>query len=623
MRTLTVEKDMTHKRSHAKTRTRALSGGLGRRLLMWFLLLSLIPLLGSNTIGYLRTQVIIEGLVERYLGGIADLQARRVQEGVEQHFLYLSALGTGNRFLEAAAERQRGVDRLEMNEVADSIAAHAYLVRQLDELGAFEDLALVQLDGTVIAATGEGPWESFLDSRESPRLLVVRGRSSDAPPLLCLGVVIQDEDGLSTAYLLGTIALGHASNFLEIPEHVAGSIESFILDEAGLPLFVSHTHGHVAYDAPLSTPLLDLPIGSTLRYRDREGVEVLGTSVGIPEYSWLFLNEVPVDDALVGLRQLRSVSLIIGLLFTLMVAGAAWLVAGGIVAPIERLVAATRSVAGGDLGARVEVDVGDEIGELGHAFNHMAEELSGNAARIAELHQLELERAEQLATVGQLASGLAHEIKNPVIGISSGLDLVVRRVGADEKLSTIVAEMKRQLRRIESAIKDLLAFARPPSPTLLPSQINKIVRHSIVLVEPAAQKAGVSLVLELGEELPDLLLDSDLVGQAVINLVINAVHATENGGQVILSTRELEGAVELTVRDTGSGITAENLKHLFRPFFTTRHSGTGLGLSITQSIVERHGGRITVDTVVGEGSCFTIVFPEPSSTEPVAVREET
>ena len=186
---------------------------------MWFLLLSLIPLLGSNTIGYLRTQIIIEGLVERYLGGIADLQARRVQEGVEQHFLYLSALGTGNRFLEAAAERERGLDRLEMGEVADSSSVHAYLVRQLDELGAFGALDLVQLDGTVVAATSEGPWRSFLDSSGLPRLMIARGRSSDAPPLLCLGVVIQDEHGLNTAYLLGTIAIGHASNFLEIPEH--------------------------------------------------------------------------------------------------------------------------------------------------------------------------------------------------------------------------------------------------------------------------------------------------------------------------------------------------------------------------------------------------------------------
>ncbi len=614
---------MTQTGTDRRSKTGALSGGLGRRLLMWFLLLSLIPLLGSNTIGYLRTQIIIAGLVERYLGGIADLQARRVQEGMEQHFLYLSALGTGNRFLVAAAERERGLDRLEMSEVADSSSVHAYLVRQLEELGAFGALALVQLDGTVVAATSEGPWRSFLDSSELPRLMIARGQSSDAPPLLCLGVVVHDEHGQSAAYLLGTISIGHASNFLEIPEHVAGSIESFILDEAGLPLFVSHTHGRVVYDAPLSTPLLEMPVGSTARYRDREGVEVLGTSVEIPDYSWLFVNEVPVDDALVGLRQLRSVSTIIGLFFTLLVAGAAWLVAGGIVAPIERLVVATRRVASGDLGARVQVDVGDEIGELGHAFNLMAEELSGNATRIEELHQLELERAEQLATVGELASGLAHEIKNPVIGISSGLDLVVRRIGADEKLSVIAAEMKRQLRRIEAAIKDLLAFARPPSPTLLPSRINEVVRQSIVLVEPAAQKAGVSLVLELGEELPELLLDSDLVGQAIINLVINAVYATESGGQVVLSTRKLEGAVELTIRDTGSGITEENLKHLFRPFFTTRHSGTGLGLSITQSIVERHGGRITVDTVLGEGSCFTIVLPELPSTEPVGVREET
>lgn len=614
---------MRHEHTDGKTKTGTLSGGLGRRLLMWFLLLSLIPLLGSNTIGYLRTQVIIEALVERYLGGVSDLQARRVREGMEQHFLYLSAIGRGNRFLVAAAESVPESDRLEMSGIADSAAVYGYLRRQLEELGTFGALALVQLDGTVIAATSEDPWRSFLGSGEPPRLTVARGGNSEESPSLGLGIALEDEDGVTIAYLLGTIAIGHASDFLEIPEHVAESIESFILDEAGRPIFVSHTHGYLRYDTPLATPLLDMPVGSTERYRDREGVEVLGTSVSIPEYSWLFVNEVPVDDALVGLRQLRSVSTIVGLLFTLMVAGAAWLVAGGIVAPIERLVAAARRVASGDLEARVQVDVGDEIGELGHAFNDMTEELAGNAARIEELHQLELERAEQLATVGELASGLAHEIKNPVIGISSGLDLVVRRTGGDEKLSPIVTEMKRQLRRIEAAIKDLLAFARPPSPTLLPGRINEVVRRSVVLVEPAAEKAGVSLVLELDGELPQLKLDSDLVGQAVINLVINAIHATERGGSVVLSTRGLENGVELTVRDTGSGIAEENFRQLFRPFFTTRHSGSGLGLSITKSIIERHGGRITVDTIVGEGSCFTIMLPGPSSEESMPTREET
>jgi len=119
----------------------------------------------------------------------------------------------------------------------------------------------------------------------------------------------------------------------------------------------------------------------------------------------------------------------------------------------------------------------------------------------------------------------------------------------------------------------------------------------------------VTIDFRLAPALPELLLDEEQLRQALVNLLMNAVQATATGGRITLASRHQDGALEIEVRDTGRGITPDDLEHIFKPFFTTRHSGTGLGLSISREIVERHGGRIEVHSAVGRGSSFTIVLP--------------
>jgi len=349
---------------------------------------------------------------------------------------------------------------------------------------------------------------------------------------------------------------------------------------------------------------------------------VVGTVVAVPGLPWRYITEVPAADALAPLWFLRWLSGLLELLLLCLLVAAAWFVSRGMVAPIGRLVAATRRVAQGDLGARVRVRGTDEIGELGHAFNEMAAELAQASSRVQELHRREIERAQHLATVGELASGVAHEIKNPVVGISNGLDLVRRRVAHDPAVEPIMDEMSRQLARIESAVRDLLTFARPATPALAPADANEVVRRAARLVLPPAEHAGVTIDFRLAPALPELLLDEEQLRQALVNLLMNAVQATASGGRITLASRHQDGALEIEVRDTGRGITPDDLEHVFKPFFTTRHSGTGLGLSISREIVERHGGRIEVQSAVGRGSSFTIVLPvRPTAAEPTPALE--
>lgn len=594
-----------------RLRDNPLTGPLGRRLLAWFLVLSLLPLLLSNMVGYLKSQALIERLVERNLGAIADAEAQHVEDQIERSLLDLQAIAAGNEFLAAGAIRMAGGSAGPMGEVADRSALERHLSRKLNELRQFAVLFLQRPDGSVAAFAGTSPPEMspWTHPAPVPAFETIGTPGRDGSPRFRLTVPVEGPAGDLVGYLGGMVGQDGLAHFLEIPEHLAGSIESFIVDGRGRPLFVSHPHGPIHYGQPLDTPLLAARVGSFARYTDRHGVEVIGTSLPVGARSWRYIAEFPVADALGPLRDLRRLSLLLGGVFAVGVIGTAWLVAGGIVAPLGRLVEATRRVGGGHLDVSVEVEEKDEIGELGRAFNEMTRALSDASARVRELHQREIERAQQLATVGELASGVAHEIKNPVVGIANGLDLVRRHVEDGEELAPIMDEMTRQLARIEMAVRDLLSFARPATPKLAPADADRIAERAARLVQPAAERAGVSLEFESRPALPELRVDAELVGQALVNLLMNAVQATSPGGHVRVLIDTVGGNVRFRVSDTGRGIPERDLESIFKPFFTTRHSGSGLGLSITREIVERHGGSVEAESRLGTGSTFTVTLP--------------
>ncbi|HEY4658720.1 MAG TPA: ATP-binding protein, partial [Gemmatimonadaceae bacterium] len=251
----------------------------------------------------------------------------------------------------------------------------------------------------------------------------------------------------------------------------------------------------------------------------------------------------------------------------------------------------------------------DEIGELGRAFNEMTTALEDTTSRVRQLHQHEIQRASQLATVGELASGVAHEIKNPVVGVAHGLDLVRRHLGPDPALTPIMDEMARQLTRIQQTLQELLTFARPATPALAPVSGNDIVQRAIRLLQPTADRAGVRIEMWVDPALPRFDADEEMLYQALVNVFMNALQATPCGGRITVTTRSTTERVEIIIADTGRGIPEEDLELVFKPFFTTRHTGTGLGLSITREVAQRHGGGVTLESTVGVGTTVTLHLP--------------
>lgn len=220
----------------------------------------------------------------------------------------------------------------------------------------------------------------------------------------------------------------------------------------------------------------------------------------------------------------------------------------------------------------------------------------------------EMTRLDRLASLGRLSAGIAHEIRNPLTGITLLLDDLHDTPTFDAESREMMKRGLEEIERVEKLINALLNYAAPPRSEFCEDNINRIIDETLLFFRKACEQDGVALVSNL-EDIPPLILDPDKIRQMLLNLLRNSLIATGRGGIITVATSRKEGMVELIVSDSGQGIPAEDIEHVFEPFFTRSRGGTGLGLSITQRIVEEHHGTITVASTEGEGTVFTIRLP--------------
>lgn len=598
------------------SRFHSLRGGLGRRILLWFLALSLLPLFLSNSVGYTFSHRIIEDHVHRYLRALGQIQTDHVAHAVERHQLFLEMIASGNPHVPEnlkIASYALGENR---ESAAATEALREILQAVLVNLPSLTELFVLDKDGRLVGGTGSVPYGSDFSDTSFFRVALEGSfyagewpdNSASQRPAFRFATAIRGEDSQVVGVLGATVGVSEQNLFLLMTEHVAEKVETFIVCSGGRPLFVSHAHQPIDYAERLPSPLVDMPPGSHATYVNYAGEEVIGVSLPIRGVPWMYIAEESVESAFGELRGLRLLSATLEGLFALLLVGIVWLVAGSIVKPLRRLVAAAHQIRQGNLDAQVEVDRPDELGELSYTFNQMAQGLKESAAQIQDLHDQDMRRAAQLASVGELAAGVAHEIKNPLAGASSGIELLVQKLDRGEPTDGMVLQIQDQLRRIERAVRDLLSYARPTEPRVGWVSPHQLVDRVIALVKPQAEAAGVSIDYETETETDKVRVDPELLTQALVNLALNGIQAMPQGGVLTIRTDQVGGTIRISVSDTGKGILDEDLQHIFRPFFTTRHRGTGLGLSITRTIVERHGGRVEVESAPGQGSRFTLVL---------------
>ena len=308
--------------------------------------------------------------------------------------------------------------------------------------------------------------------------------------------------------------------------------------------------------------------------------------------------------------------------------------------PLRDLEAGANRLSTGDLNQPIPVRSADEFGKLAISFNGMTDALRKSQAQLRDWgHTLEQKveertqalrraqaetmRGEKLASVGLLASGVAHELNNPLTGILTFSHLLRQKMpdkSADaEDMDLVIRETK----RCAAIIKRLLDFAREKQPEKKFTDINQVIEDTVRIVERPAHLRDIEITMDLDRSLPPVWIDADQIKQVIMNMVVNAQHAVEEKGSIAISTRraatprmtpqsgEPVPMVEITIADTGCGIPEQNLRRIFDPFFTSKDvgKGTGLGLSVSHGIIEGHGGLIEVQSTVGEGSTFRVFLP--------------
>jgi signal transduction histidine kinase len=278
--------------------------------------------------------------------------------------------------------------------------------------------------------------------------------------------------------------------------------------------------------------------------------------------------------------------------------------------PMVELQEKMAQVSAGNLNVSVSFSKrNDEIGDLGRNFNHMMQQLRESRAEIELLHRTQMSRAEHLATLGELATGLAHEIRNPLAGIAGVIEIAARDLPSSSPARAVIKDVRQEIAQINRIVTDLLETARPHPPHIRLSNLNTTVEHAVMLARQQVLSKPIKIELQQSPDLPEVEHDSDQIHQVFLNLLLNAVQAMEGSGTVRVEIGPRDSFAGVVVTDTGRGIPSQNLANIFRPFYTTKGNGTGLGLSLARRSVEDHHGRIEVSSVVGKGSQFTVLLP--------------
>lgn len=301
--------------------------------------------------------------------------------------------------------------------------------------------------------------------------------------------------------------------------------------------------------------------------------------------------------------------------------GFGYLLEDKIMKPVHQLIKASRQVSEGS----VTPDIGPiakdkELSVLQNTFKDMIAAM----ARRREAAQSHIFRSERQASIGRLAAGVAHEINNPLTGVLTFSHMLLRRKDIGPDIRSDLEMIAKSTERVRKIVKGLLDFSRETKLDREPTEINRLISSTISLIENQALIKGVSIKFDPGENLPVFTLDRSQFQSVLLNMIINAIDATDPGGIITINTATGLSAedtgqkgIEITIADTGCGISPENIDKLFDPFFSTKEvgEGTGLGLAVSHGIVRRHGGTIRVQSEVGKGTRFFIWLPIEEQTE--------
>lgn len=343
-------------------------------------------------------------------------------------------------------------------------------------------------------------------------------------------------------------------------------------------------------------------VGTEIKLGDTKYRAIL-RPVSLPEHGQAYLSIwMPTLEA--ELLK-KNIILIIGGITLLGIAGMAavgYLIARTITAPVEELVGVTEKISSGSISERVLVNSEDEIGRLAQSFNHMIDQLMSFEQRLVE--------SEKLATAGQMAAGLAHEIRNPLTSIKMLAQVLQERMKAQPEEQGTLDGLVKEIGRLDRIVQEFINRAMPGELRLTQGNINQEVTEVIRVAQDSFAAKNIVVHQDLSDNLPSIPMDREKTKQVLWNLLLNAKEAMPKGGTLTVSTGMTDDQfIEISVEDSGQGVAGGEPERLFQPFFTTKPEGLGLGLSMSRKIVEKHGGELFLENRPEGGVRARVLLP--------------
>jgi signal transduction histidine kinase len=356
-----------------------------------------------------------------------------------------------------------------------------------------------------------------------------------------------------------------------------------------------------------NTPILNRPECFQCHDKGKKVNGVLTVANSLKEMDTM-ISKVEIHSIALAIITITSLSFVLGFLFLKFID-----------VPIKKLTEAMKKAEQGDFTVRVNVKGRDEMGILAEDLNIMIEKLQLAKEDAEQYHQELIQRADRMASIGELASGIAHEIRNPLAGIQGAIQILAEGFPKEDSRRQVTDEIQKQIYKLERLVKEVLNYAKPVPANYLPTDINQLVDKVLsFFITQRGRSEDFKIEKNFFPSLPRAMIDPSSMEQAFLNIILNAQKAMPEGGTFTVSTfafpqRKDDGKeareVQIIFEDTGMGIPRENLLKIFNPFFSTRPDGTGLGLSITKNIVEQSGGKIEVKSQVNVGTKFVITLP--------------
>ena len=478
------------------------------------------------------------------------------------------------------------------------------------EFSEFRELTLVDENGRPTVSSRLGKPSVTVPNSESARIEdVLMSRFSVDDDLLPTSVLaIRLTDGQNQGWLIGRLNLEELWRMVDRIRVGTRGYASVITAEGQL---LAHGDPDQKSRVARGDKMLDHPLVQFLsqrkddqiasaEYTDARG-PVLGVASRIPSLGWTVIVEQPQAEAFsIPYSLQRQLEIAIGLaLLAMLVVGYFW--GRSFINPILALTKGTQALAAGHLEQRVAVETKDELGQLGDAFNNMAD-------RLVELQE-NVRKTERQAVFGRVAVGLVHDLSHPIQNIGNSCKLIVKMFDDIEYRESFRRTVEREFEQVKRVLEDLRNLAKPKPLEKFPLDVNKALHGLAESMLAGAESSGISLETEF--VFGPLWIEGDLYALNRIhrNLLTNAFQATPPRGRVIIRTIRRNDQAVIEITDTGSGIPAERLNTIFDDYYTTKKQGLGLGLALSKKLVEQLGGTISVTSEVGAGTTFTLNFP--------------